>query len=86
MSITRAGTTSAKCNALQCETLDLGLEGFSECPQVGPNSCEFARPLRICLPVPPSRAGHDAGRWANRGVFRAGSNQGRAGISEDQFW
>ena len=46
MPIIRArGTTSAKCNALQCETLDLGLEGFSECPQVGPNTCEFAVPF-----------------------------------------
>lgn len=28
-----------------CKTLDLGLEGFSECPRNGPNSCSFAVPF-----------------------------------------
>jgi hypothetical protein len=28
-----------------CTTLDLGLEGFVECPRVGPNDCEFALPF-----------------------------------------
>jgi hypothetical protein len=26
-------------------TLDLGLEGFAECPQVGPNACRYALPF-----------------------------------------
>ena len=46
MSIPReTGRISATCDAPQCETLDLGLEGFSECPQVGPSTCEFAVPF-----------------------------------------
>lgn len=28
-----------------CVTLDLGLEGFLECPQIGPNTCAFAVPF-----------------------------------------
>lgn len=28
-----------------CATLDLGLDGFVECPNVGPNNCQFALPF-----------------------------------------
>ena len=28
-----------------CHTLDLGLDGFRECPQVGPNVCKYALPF-----------------------------------------
>lgn len=28
-----------------CRTLDLGVEGFTECPQVGPNDCQYAVPF-----------------------------------------
>ena len=28
-----------------CRTMDLGLEGFRECLQVGPNACNYALPF-----------------------------------------
>ena len=28
-----------------CQTLDLGLEGFRECPEAGPNACVYAVPF-----------------------------------------
>lgn len=28
-----------------CHTIDLGLEGFCECAQVGPNACKYALPF-----------------------------------------
>jgi hypothetical protein len=28
-----------------CHTIDVGLEGFRECAQVGPNACRFAVPF-----------------------------------------
>lgn len=28
-----------------CHTMDLGLDGFRECPQVGPNACRYALPF-----------------------------------------
>jgi hypothetical protein len=28
-----------------CQTSDLGLEGFRECSQVGPNACRYAVPF-----------------------------------------
>ena len=31
--------------ASECVTLDLGLEGFRECPQIGPSTCAFAIPF-----------------------------------------
>jgi hypothetical protein len=36
---------SAKSQADVCKTIDLGLEGFSECPLIGPNACSFAMPF-----------------------------------------
>jgi hypothetical protein len=28
-----------------CHTIELGLQGFRECPQVGPNACKYAVPF-----------------------------------------
>lgn len=28
-----------------CHTLDLGIEGFSECPRIGPSPCRYALPF-----------------------------------------
>jgi hypothetical protein len=33
---------SAQALVCPCTTLDLGLDGFRECPEVGPNDCHFA--------------------------------------------
>ncbi len=38
-------TKSTKPRAPECVTVDLGLEGFSECPQIGPSTCDFAVPF-----------------------------------------
>ncbi len=38
-------TKATQPRAPECVTLDLGLEGFSECPQIGPNTCDFAVPF-----------------------------------------
>ncbi len=41
-----------------CTTHDLGLEGFVECPRVGPNDCEFALPFGygyLCRELGPHR-------------------------------
>jgi hypothetical protein len=37
--------TQASSMAFHCETLDLGLDGFRECPQTGPSSCQYALPF-----------------------------------------
>ena len=64
MSIPRKHTLkSAKSGALQCVTLDLGLDGFRECPQVGPLRCEFAMPFGYgFLCKHPIQTAHRAGR------------------------
>jgi hypothetical protein len=37
--------TATKLDPSDCETLDIGLEGFEECPCTGPNSCRYALPF-----------------------------------------
>jgi hypothetical protein len=36
---------SVSAQGFTCETLDLGLDGFRECPEVGPTVCDFAVPF-----------------------------------------
>ena len=32
-----------------CRTLDIGLDGFAECPRVGPSACRYAVPFGYCF-------------------------------------
>ena len=41
----QAGTTTRKQSSEACPTIDLGLDGFTECPRVGPNACRYALPF-----------------------------------------
>ena len=46
MSIPQETTRSARePRTCLSKTLDLGLEGYSECPRTGPAACEFAVPF-----------------------------------------
>lgn len=37
--------TQVRSKRLTCKVFDLGLDGFSECSEIGPNNCRFAVPF-----------------------------------------
>ncbi len=45
-----SGLKAGACLALEdCQVVDIGIDGFAECLQTGPNTCKYALPFGYCF-------------------------------------